>query len=80
MSGRGLGLLGHSAAPAAVAADSHGATIYLGPVEIGPIVLASMLLFGYRKLPDALRSLSRSVRIRHAETEEARERPRFAQD
>ena len=29
----------------------------LGPVEIGLIVLAVMLLFGYKKLPDASRSL-----------------------
>ena len=35
----------------------------LGPVEIGLIVLAVMLLFGYRKLPDASRSLGRSLRI-----------------
>lgn len=35
----------------------------LGPVEIGPIVLAVMLLFGYTKLPDASRSLGSSLRI-----------------
>jgi sec-independent protein translocase protein TatA len=35
----------------------------LGPVEIGLIVLAVMLLFGYKKLPDASRSLGRSLRI-----------------
>jgi sec-independent protein translocase protein TatA len=35
----------------------------LGPVEIGLIILAVMLLFGYRKLPDASRSLGRSLRI-----------------
>ena len=35
----------------------------LGPVEIGLIVLAVMLLFGYRKLPDASRSLGTSLRI-----------------
>ena len=52
----------------------------LGPVEIGLIVLAVMMLFGYRKLPDAARSLGRSMRILRAETEEARERPRLAQD
>jgi TatA/E family protein of Tat protein translocase len=44
----------------------------LGPVEIGLIVLAVMLLFGYRKLPDASRSLGRSLRIFKAEVEEAR--------
>ncbi|MGY1739704.1 MULTISPECIES: Sec-independent protein translocase subunit TatA [unclassified Blastococcus] len=35
----------------------------LGPVEIGLIVLAVLLLFGYKKLPDASRSLGRSLRI-----------------
>ena len=35
----------------------------LGPVEIGLILLAVMLLFGYKKLPDASRSLGRSLRI-----------------
>ena len=35
----------------------------LGPVEIGLIVLAVMLLFGYKKLPDASRSLGTSLRI-----------------
>ena len=44
----------------------------LGPVEIGLIVLAVMLLFGYRKLPDASRSLGRSLRIFRSEVEGAR--------
>jgi sec-independent protein translocase protein TatA len=35
----------------------------LGPLEIGLIVLAVLLLFGYKKLPDASRSLGRSLRI-----------------
>lgn len=35
----------------------------LGAAEIGLIVLAVMLLFGYRKLPDASRSLGQSMRI-----------------
>ena len=35
----------------------------LGPVEIGLIILAVLLLFGYKKLPDASRSLGRSMRI-----------------
>jgi sec-independent protein translocase protein TatA len=35
----------------------------LGPMEIGLIVLAILLLFGYKKLPDASRSLGRSLRI-----------------
>ncbi len=35
----------------------------MGPLEIGLIVLAILLLFGYKKLPDASRSLGRSMRI-----------------
>ncbi|GHE07356.1 Sec-independent protein translocase subunit TatA [Klenkia taihuensis] len=35
----------------------------LGPLEIGLIILAVLLLFGYKKLPDASRSLGRSMRI-----------------
>ena len=42
----------------------------LGPAEIGLIVLAVMLLFGYTKLPDASRSLGRSLRIFKSEVEE----------
>ena len=35
----------------------------LGPLEIGLIILAILLLLGYKKLPDASRSLGRSLRI-----------------
>ena len=35
----------------------------VGPAEIGLILLAVMLLFGYKKLPDAARSFGRSLRI-----------------
>ena len=35
----------------------------LGPMEIALVVLALLLLFGYKKLPDASRSLGRSLRI-----------------
>jgi len=35
----------------------------LGPAEIALIILAVLLLFGYKKLPDASRSLGRSLRI-----------------
>ncbi len=35
----------------------------LGPLEIGIIVLLILVLFGYKKLPDASRSLGRSLRI-----------------
>jgi sec-independent protein translocase protein TatA len=34
-----------------------------GPLEIALIILAVLLLFGYKKLPDASRSLGRSLRI-----------------
>ena len=34
-----------------------------GPMEIGLIFLAILLLFGYKRLPDASRSLGRSMRI-----------------
>ena len=43
--------------PAAGCPGGPGAAMNLGPVEIGLIVLAVMLLFGYKKLPDASRSL-----------------------
>ena len=36
---------------------------YLGPLEIALMILAILLLFGYKKLPDASRSLGRSLRI-----------------
>src|SRR3954453_15137744 len=35
----------------------------LGPAEIALIILAVLLLFGYKKLPDASRSMGRSLRI-----------------
>src|SRR4051794_16002206 len=35
----------------------------LGPLEIGLIILAILLLFGYKKLPDASRSFGSSLRI-----------------
>ena len=47
----------------------------LGPVEIGLIVLAVMLLFGYKKLPDASRSLGSSLRIFKSEVEDLRSGP-----
>jgi sec-independent protein translocase protein TatA len=37
--------------------------VNLGPLEIGLIILAVLLLFGYKKLPDASRSIGRSLRI-----------------
>ena len=47
----------------------------LGPLEIGLIVLAVMLLFGYKKLPDASRSLGRSLRIVRSEVDDLRDAP-----
>jgi sec-independent protein translocase protein TatA len=35
----------------------------LGLPELGLILLAVLLLFGYKKLPDASRALGRSLRI-----------------
>ena len=35
----------------------------LGPAEIGLILLGVLLLFGYKKLPDAARAFGRSLRI-----------------
>lgn len=42
----------------------------LGPLEIGIIVLVVILLFGAKKLPDAARSLGRSMRIFKSEVKE----------
>ena len=47
----------------------------LGPLEIGLIILAVLLLFGYKKLPDAARAVGRSARILKAETKGLREDP-----
>jgi sec-independent protein translocase protein TatA len=45
----------------------------VGPAEIGLVLLAVMLLFGYRRLPDASLSLGRSLRIFKGEVNAARE-------
>src|SRR3954453_20982728 len=37
--------------------------VNLGALEIGLVILAVLLLFGYKKLPDASRSMGRSLRI-----------------
>ncbi|OKX85681.1 Sec-independent protein translocase subunit TatA [Corynebacterium glutamicum] len=42
----------------------------LGPWEIGIIVLLIILLFGAKKLPDAARSIGRSMRIFKSEVKE----------
>ena len=41
----------------------------LGPLEIGLIIGAIMLLFGYKKLPDAARALGRSAHILKSEVQ-----------
>jgi sec-independent protein translocase protein TatA len=35
----------------------------ISPMHLGLILLAFVILFGYKKLPDATRSLGRSMRI-----------------
>ena len=55
-----------------MAARRAGHVVSLGPVEIGLIVLAVMLLFGYRKLPDASRALGTSLRIFRTEVGDLR--------
>ena len=50
----------------------------LGPTEIGLVLLAVMLLFGYEKLPDASRSLGRSLRIFTGEMDDLRDEPATA--
>ena len=45
----------------------------LGPLEIIGILLIILLLFGYKKLPDASRSLGRSLRIFRSEVDELRD-------
>jgi TatA/E family protein of Tat protein translocase len=62
------------------AARKEGRPMSLGPAEIGLIVLAVMLLFGYKKLPDASRSLGRSLRIFKSEVEELREPARTPEE
>src|SRR3954447_11782593 len=55
------------------ATPTPGGPMNLGPMEIGLIVLAILLLFGYKKLPDASRSLGRSLRIFKGEMKGMRE-------
>jgi len=46
---------------------------WLGPPEIIIIAIVIFALFGYKKLPDAARSVGRSMRIFKAETKGMRE-------
>lgn len=50
----------------------------LGAPEIIIIVLVLVVLFGWKKLPDAARSLGRSMRIFKAEVEEMKDKPSAA--
>ncbi|RZU33350.1 Sec-independent protein translocase subunit TatA [Blastococcus saxobsidens] len=52
----------------------------LGPMEIGLVLLAVLLLFGYKKLPDASRSLGRSLRIFKGEMKGMKEDDRHRPD
>jgi sec-independent protein translocase protein TatA len=45
----------------------------IGGWELALVVLVIMVLFGYKKLPDATRSLGRSMRIFKAETKGLRD-------
>lgn len=47
----------------------------LGPLEIGLILLAVLVLFGYKKLPDASRAFGRSLRIFKSEVRDLRNEP-----
>jgi sec-independent protein translocase protein TatA len=49
--------------------------VNLGPMEIALIVLAVLLLFGYKKLPDASRAFGRSLRIFKSEMNDLRNEP-----
>jgi sec-independent protein translocase protein TatA len=53
--------------------------VNLGPLEIGLIVLAVLLLFGYKKLPDASRSIGRSLRIFKSEMKDLHGEPTVAE-
>ena len=50
----------------------------LGAPEIIILVLVLVVLFGWKKLPDAARSLGRSMRIFKAEVEEMKDKPSAA--
>ncbi|WP_312719479.1 Sec-independent protein translocase subunit TatA [Mobilicoccus sp.] len=50
----------------------------LGAPEIIIIILVIVVLFGWKKLPDAARSLGRSMRIFKAEVEEMKDKPSAA--
>ena len=47
-----------------------------GPMEIILILLVILLLFGFKKLPDAARSVGKSARVFKAEVSEMKEEDR----
>lgn len=51
---------------------------WLSGPEILVLVLVIVIVFGWKKLPDAARSLGRSMRIFKAEVEEMKEKPSAA--
>lgn len=48
----------------------------LGPMEIILILVVILLLFGFKKLPDAARSVGKSARVFKAEVNEMKEEDR----
>lgn len=48
----------------------------LGPMEIILILVVILLLFGFKKLPDAARSIGKSARVFKAEVSEMKEEDR----
>ena len=48
----------------------------LGPMEIVLILVVILLLFGFKKLPDAARSIGKSARVFKAEVNEMKEEDR----
>lgn len=48
----------------------------LGPMEIVLILVVILLLFGFKKLPDAARSLGKSARVFKSEVSEMKEEDR----
>ena len=52
----------------------------LGPMEIILILVVILLLFGFKKLPDAARSLGKSARVFKAEVNEMKEEDRAREE
>lgn len=52
----------------------------LGPMEIILILVVILLLFGFKKLPDAARSLGKSARVFKSEVNEMKEEDRAREE